>query len=259
MQCMSPEEARHKIIEIYKEKVHGRKPDTSKFNQKHDGKQGHWLEDAIGSKRDSDNKPDLFGYEIKNHTKQKVTFGDWSPNYWIFRDKEYGITQDEFLKIFGHPNEKKNNRLSWSGKPIPKIDKFNSFGAKMIVDKGNNIVFVYSYSEDQRSGKSKLVPKKMQVKNLIIAKWNSSGEKSLKEKVENKFNVRGWAKCSQNKEGIYDSIVFGNPISFETWISYVKTGEIYFDTAMYQGNSRNYCQWRANKSFWDARVVHKYP
>jgi len=250
---------RLKLIETYKKNVHGKKPDTSASDPRHDGKQGHWLEDAMGSKRDAKNAPDLFGFEMKNHTKQKVTFGDWSPNYWIFNDKKYEITRDDFLKIFGHPNKKKNNRLSWSGEPIPKIGKTNSYGVQIIINKKNDISFVYSYSMDKRSDKSSIVPTKVQVDNLTIAKWNGDGKNSLKEKQENKFNKLGWFKCIQNKEGVYDSIAFGDPIPFETWIGYVKTGEIYFDSGMYQGNARNYCQWRANNTFWDSRITYRYP
>jgi len=258
-ESISALKARKKIIEIYKTNVHGKKPDTKKFNQKHDGKQGHWLEDAMGSKRDAANEPDLFGYEIKNHTKQKVTFGDWSPNYWIFADKDYNITRDDFLKIFGQPNKAKNNRLSWSGKPIPNIKGTNSFGVKITISKDNDISFVYSYSKDQRNNKSLLVPKNMQIENIIIAKWNGKGKKSLKEKVEKKFNDKGWAKCSQDNEGKYNSIGFGNPMTFENWIKHVKTGEIFYDSGMYQGNARNYCQWRANNTFWNNRITYRYP
>lgn len=253
------DDVKQKIIERYFEKVHEKKPDTTKFNQKHDGKQGHWLEDAMGSKRDGKNAPDLFGYEMKNHTEQKISFGDWSPNYWIFKDKDFGISRDDFLKIFGKPNEKKDNRLSWSGEPIPKIKGTNSFGVKITIDKNNDVSFVYSYSKDQRSNKTTLVPKKMQIENLVIAKWNGDGKKSLKDKVEKKFNVKGWFKCLQNKDGIYNSIGFGDPISFETWISYVKTGEIYYDSGMYKGNARNYCQWRASNAWWNARITDIYP
>ena len=155
---MTVSKSREKIIEIYKTRVHGKRPDTKDFNQRHDGKQGHWLEDAMGSKRDASNAPDLFGFEIKNHTKQKVTFGDWSPNYWIFTDKDYEITRDDFLKIFGKPNEAKNNRLSWSGEPIPNVKGTNSFGVKIVISKSNDISFVYSYSDDQRTNKSTVVP-----------------------------------------------------------------------------------------------------
>ena len=85
-ETMSATEARKKIIEIYKTKVHGIKPDTSKMTGSHDGKIGHWLEDKMGSERDASNKPDLFGYEMKTGGS-KTTFGDWGPNYFIFRDE----------------------------------------------------------------------------------------------------------------------------------------------------------------------------
>ena len=83
---MSAEEARRKIIEIYKQRVHGETPDTTKSNQSHDGKKGHWLEDVMGSKRDASNEPDLWGYEMKTGSS-KTSFGDWGPDYFIFRDE----------------------------------------------------------------------------------------------------------------------------------------------------------------------------
>jgi len=58
-ESVSAPEARKKIIQIYKDKVHDKKPDTSKMTKGHDGKKGHWLEDVMGSKRDASNKPDL--------------------------------------------------------------------------------------------------------------------------------------------------------------------------------------------------------
>ena len=84
---MSASEARKKIIEIYKKKVHGKKPDITKMSKTHDGKKGHWLEDTMGSKRDASNTPDLLGYEMKTGS-EKTTFGDWGPDYFIFRDEE---------------------------------------------------------------------------------------------------------------------------------------------------------------------------
>jgi hypothetical protein len=42
-------------------------------------------------------------------------------------------------------------------------------------------------------------------------------------------------------------------------MEYFKTGKIYFDCGMYQGNNRNYCQWRATNTFWDSLIVETYP
>jgi len=76
--------------------------------------------------------------------------------------------------------------------------------------------------------------------------------------VESKFNNKGWFKCIKNKDDIYESIVFGDPISFEIWIQFVKSGNVYLDSAMYHGNNRLYSQWRASKSFWDNLVTSRY-
>ena len=238
--------------------VYGKIPNTSKMTKTHDGKKGHWLEDAMGSKRDADNKPDLFGFEMKNYTTSKTTFGDWSPNYWIFKDKKYNMTRDDFLRIFGKPNKKKKNRLSWSGEPVPKIKGTNSFGIKITIDKEDNISFLYSYSKDTREGKEKKIPEKLRQDGLVIAKWNADGKNSLKEKLERKFNQHGWFKCKIGKHG-YEEIVFGGPINFETFMKHFRTGEIFFDSGMYHGNSRNYCQWRAMNGFWDSLVTSRHP
>ena len=247
------QEIREKIIKRFMENVYGKTPETSGVNQRHDGKEEHRLEKQMNVKPNASNTPDLRGYEMKNQTMMKTTFGDWSPNYWIFKDKEYNMTRDDFLQIFGKPNIKKNGRLSWSGEPVPKINGTNSFGMKTVIDEDNNILFVYSYSKDVRAKKSKIVPKRLREGEIIIAKWNSEGEKSLKEKLERKFNQNGWFKCG------YSEIIFGGPMNFKTFIKHVKTGKIFFDSGMYQGNARNYCQWRAYNDFWDSLVTSRHP
>ena len=61
------------------------------------------------------------------------------------------------------------------------------------------------------------------------------------------------------KTHVYNQIGFGNPISFEQWISMVKTGDIFFDSGMYQVNNRPYSQWRANNTTIDKLLVRSYP
>ena len=73
----------------------------------------------------------------------------------------------------------------------------------------------------------------------------------LRQRVEDKFNQMGWFKCMQDDNGAYNSIVFGDPINFETFMRFVRDGSIFFDSGMYQGNNRPYSQWRANNRFWD--------
>lgn len=50
-----------KIIELFKDNVYGRSPDTNGFNQSHDGKDGHWLERQMGIAANANNEPDLYG------------------------------------------------------------------------------------------------------------------------------------------------------------------------------------------------------
>ena len=73
------------IIERFNQNVKGKIPDTANNNQRHDGKEGHWLETQMEIAHNGDNEPDLLGYEMKNQTTSgKITFGDWSADEYIF-------------------------------------------------------------------------------------------------------------------------------------------------------------------------------
>ncbi len=247
---------RQTIIDRYMKNVHGKKSDTTGFTKGHDGKEGHWLEIQMGVDPNGVNDADLMGYEMKNDTTSKTTFGDWSADYYIFKDKNFNISKDDFLIIFGHPNPKKPGRHSWSGAPIPRIDRVNLYGQKLVIDKDKNIVATYSFSNDQRKDKGSLVPLECKMENLTIARWDMD---SLKGKLERKFNKKGWFKCLKDSDGRYNSIAFGNPIVYETWIENVSNGDVFFDSGMYTGNPRLYSQWRANNSFWDNLVTERFP
>ncbi len=80
----------------------------------------------------------------------------------------------------------------------------------------------------------------------------------MRRHVESKFNDKGWFKCEKNTDGVYISIAFGDPITFDDWIKSVKLGLVFFDSGMYQGNPRNYSQWRANNAFWENLVTSRY-
>ena len=71
-----------KIVQIFMENVHGKQANTIGMNLNHDGSKGHWLEKQMGIKPNASNAPDLLGFEMKNQTTSKTTFGDWSPNYF---------------------------------------------------------------------------------------------------------------------------------------------------------------------------------
>ncbi len=257
-------ENRKKIIDRYMEKVHGKIPDTSGFEEKHDGKEGHWLEVEMGIEPNGVNDADLFDHEMKNQTTSKTSYGDWSPDYWIFRDEQYDTfksleksqRRDRFMEIFGQPRPDGKEGHSWSGKPIPKINQVNEFGVDSIIDADKNIIFRYFFSKDTRENKNEQVPVELQQEGIVIARWDAD---SIKEKIENKFNKMGWYKCTKGKNGAYESIVFGEPMDRDAWFGHVSKGEIFFDCGMYHGNSRNYCQWRASNSFWKSLITERHP
>lgn len=275
---------KQEIINLFKKNVKGKKADLTGYNGRHDGKEGHWLERQMGIRPNSKNEADLFGYEMKKDTAIKTTFGDWSPDFAIWKSKTpsqvshnkrasqllkyFGwksktintnlprINRDaQFLKYFGKPNHTKNGRLSWSGEPAPKVKGYNKFGQILCVDKELNILACYSFSKDTRKDKTTLLPTQFQYDDIILAKWMKS---SLKEKLERKFNDKGWFKCYKNNAGIYTSIGFGDPISYDVWINLVKKGVVFYDSGMYAGNSRPYAQWRADNNFWDSLVTDQH-
>lgn len=266
--------SKEQIIELFRKNVKGKTPNVDGKNKKHDGKKGHWLEQQFGIPANADNKADLFGYELKNETTSKTTFGDWSANRYIYKEEKYSSIftgknttekRDKFLRIFGHPNEKKRGRYSWSGTPCPKIDFYNDFGQILLVEPNKDIVALYSYSNDKRIDKADIVPKELQTEDLEIARWygeqsptSKKGDKCLKAKLEDKFNDKGWFTCKTNERGEYDRICFGEPIDYDKWIELVKKGIVFFDSGMYEGNDRPYSQWRANNKFWDSLITETY-
>lgn len=267
-------EFKRSLIKIFQEKVKNKVPDVADKNVKHDGKYGNWLEEQFGKSPDADNHADFWGYELKNETSSKTTFGDWSANIYIFKDKGFkhlfdGETtsekQDSFCRIFGTPNPKKNNRCSWSGAVVPKINKYNAYGQKLVVDENSDIIAYYSFSQDERENKDLIVPTEFQRDNLVLAKWfgktsptDKQEDKCLKEKLEDKFNVNGWFTCKKDAEGKYSKICFGEPIDFDTWIDLVNKGIVFLDSGMYETNRRPYSQWRASNEFWNSLITDEY-
>ena len=259
---------KEKIIRKFRENVVGLCP--PKNNTKHDGMLGHWLEKKLGKKPDSDNNADFWGYECKNHSKSKTTWGDWSANYYIFEDKNFNLNKDEFIKIFGKFNKEKN-RYSWSGSHVPsKCGYITPFGQSLKIDINKDISIHYNYNRDMRGYKSSLIPDNLKKEDLLLLKWvglekNNSLEKnsskklkdSLEAKVEKKFNQYGWFKCILEDKK-YSKIVFGDPIDINDWLKYVKNGDIFFDSGMKQEESRKYSHWRSKNSFWDKLVKEEF-
>ena len=110
--------AKEQIIDLFRENVKGKSPNVEGRNPRHDGKKGHWLEEQFGISANADNEADLWGYELKNETTSKTTFGDWSANTYVFTNQNYSALfegqkksdkQNSFVKIFGKRNEKNGN------------------------------------------------------------------------------------------------------------------------------------------------------
>lgn len=244
------------IVERFRQNVLNKRADLTEGNSNHDGNEGHWLERQMGISANSHNGPDLLGFEMKNDTSSKTTFGDWSASYYLFRDERFGISRDYFIEIFGKPNPNKENRPSWSGTPIPTIHRPSTYnGSEMKINHAGDIDIIYNYSRDPRTNKSSIIPQHIQIDGLILARWSAD---NLRVKLLSKFGVNGWFKCYKNNDGFYYKIAFGEPMIFENWINLVKDGVVFFDSGMYLGNQRNYSQWRANNSYWEQLITRCY-
>lgn len=258
-----PTTDKEKIIHIFYNKVYGQTANVQGVNPRHAGSRGHWLENQMGLTPNGNNAPDLYGYEMKNATTSKTTFGDWSANYYIFKDPSIpspsnpsqSFTRQDFFNAFGKPNSLKNNRISWSGEPVPKINQTNSYGCTLFIAADNSIVISYDYQSDQRPNKGALIPLGLQNGTVILAKWDAA---SLKNKVESKFNQNGWFKCETDANGVYREIVFGAPLNYLNWLDLVRSGDVFFDSGMYETNKRPYSMWRASNNLWASLITHKY-
>ena len=249
-------DAKSEIIKRFMSNVKGESIDVSGSNIRHDGKEGHWLERKMGIKANNRSASDLLGYEMKKDAA-KITFGDWSANYYLFKDSD-SIDRETFLKIFGKKSHE-GERWSWSGIPVPKINKWNSFGQRLSVTKDKSIIAEYFFEMDERPEKKKIIPIEMQRNLITLAKWDSE---SLEKRLNAKFGDKGWFICMKNQNGTYDRIGFGDPISFDGWIALVKSGKVYFDSGMYHDsvkpNNRPYSQWRANGDVWHSLITEVF-
>lgn len=249
---MTRESKIHELVAIFRANVRG-KASPPFSGSGHDGEKGHWLEQQFGITANGLNAPDIMGFELKNGTKNKTTFGDWSADRYIF-DKSFGLcTRNEFLRFFGSPNS--DGRFSWSGRPVPKVDVWNEFGQRLFVNESGSIFAVYSYPRDHRVDKSQIVPVGFQKDQLALAVWSES---TLRERVQSKFGENGWFKCLQDDRGTYVEIAFAKPLTFETWIDGVRNGKIYLDSGMKEDNARPYSSWRADNSYWDSLIVSRF-
>ena len=269
------EAVKQQIKAAFDQNIRGREPKVSATKNQHDGWEGHWLQEQFGLTADAKNAPDLNGFELKDDSGVGVTtFGDWSADEYIFfshtkceKNKSQAATcpkcrnskidRTKFLRTFGTPNPAKQNRCSWSGTVCPKVNKTNQYGQILTVYPDGTIKAEYYFSKDTRPNKDSIVPRELQRDGVALATWHGA---SLKKKLENKFKEYGWFKCMQETKGHgkYVGMVFGGPIEFEDWIEQVRLGNVYFDSGMYESNSRKYSQWRASNQFWTSLIEETY-
>jgi hypothetical protein len=93
----------------------------------------------------------------------------------------------------------------------------------------------------------------LQNDNIVIALWKSE---KMKSHIDNKFNKKGFFICIK-KGNTYENICFGKTFNFEYFIECIKNKKIIFDSGMYDGNSRNYSQFRGSM-FWNELITEEY-
>jgi hypothetical protein len=101
-----------KIIKLFNDNVKDKKIILEDYNTNHCGKEGHWLESQMNIRHNSQNLPDIDGFEMKK-SSSKITIGDFSASEYAFSKRRSKInmlnkwsdniilTKTEFIKYFG--------------------------------------------------------------------------------------------------------------------------------------------------------------
>ena len=254
---------KQQIITLFNNNVKGVEICVEGQNINHCGKEGHWLETKMCIKHNAKNEPDINGYEMKT-SSSKTTLGDFSASEYTFSKKrniinnlnnwtdEIKLNRSDFIKTFGNPNPKKNNRYSWSGSCVPTYNIWNSNGQIITINENKDVIIYYSFSNDTRDRKVDF-PIFLKNDNIVIALWKVE---KMKLHINNKFNKNGFFICKKINFK-YEKICFGKPFNFEYFIECIKNKKIIFDSAMYNGNTRNYSQFRGS-GFWNELIIEEY-
>jgi hypothetical protein len=256
---------KQQIIDLFHANVKGVPICLDGQNVNHCGKEGHWLETRMGIVHNAKNEPDINGYDMKK-SSSKTTLGDFSASEYAFSGKnkkqsinaangwtdDISLSRSDFIKTFGNPNPLKNDRHSWSGTCVPTYNSWNANGQNLLVRENKDIVAVYSFSQDTRTKKSEF-PEFLQKDNIVIAIWKAE---KMQPHIDDKFNKKGFFICKKTGT-TYDKICFGKPFTFDYFIECIKNKKIIFDSGMYDGNSRNYSQFRGS-SFWQELLTEEY-
>jgi len=78
----------------------------------------------------------------------------------------------------------------------------------------------------------------------------------MKTHIDNKYDKKGFFICKKIGN-TYEKICFGKAFNFEYFIECIKNKKIIFDSGMYDGNSRNYSQFRGS-CFWNELITEEY-
>ena len=78
----------------------------------------------------------------------------------------------------------------------------------------------------------------------------------MKPHIDNKFYKKGFFICKKINS-TYEKICFGKAFNFEYFIECIKYKKIIFDSGMYDGNTRNYSQFRGS-CFWNELIIEEY-
>ena len=257
-------ESKEQIIKLFLSNVKNIEINLDNENMNHCGKEGHWLETKMGINHNAKNEPDINGYEMKKYSR-KITLGDFSASEYAFSRKrntinnlntwtdEIKLSRSDFIRTFGNPNPKKNNRHSWSGTCVPTYNNTNSNGQVLTLNEHNDLIIYYSFSKDTRSKKIDF-PEFLKNDKIVIAIWKSE---KMKAHIENKFNKNGFFVCKKIGKN-YDKISFGKSFNFDYFVECIINKKIIFDSGMYDGNSRNYSHFRAGTHFWNELLIEEY-
>lgn len=251
------------IIELFNKNIRNKKIILDKSTY-HNGKEGFWLEKQMNIKHNSRNEPDLYGFEMKKHSK-KITFGDFSASEYLFSNKKpyincinnskFDINRKDFIKLFGNKNPLKNNRFSWSGSSFPKYNIWNYNGQIILLNDNNDILIFYSYVKDNRENKNEMPNYFKNHSIILIAYWNKI---KIENHINKKFNINGFFICKKNNN-VYDKICFGKKFNFDYFIDNFKKYNIILDSGMYDGNNRNYSHFRSSDTnFWNKLITEEY-
>ena len=197
----SDNDIKKEIMKIFEKNLKGKKYVK---NSNYCGSEGIFVEKSFGILTNGNNVPDYKGFEFKKICN-KITFGDWSACEYIFK-QSYTLKKINKMKYFGSYNIDKK-RYSWSGKCMPKYGIWNNNGLTLKFDKNNNLYVVYSNSKDKRNI---YMPSLFTSRRFVVlAYWKAD---VLKNKIENKFNKRGFVLFCKNKKKEYNEIKFGKII-----------------------------------------------